>query len=309
MGQIQTTVYSRELQKQLFPDNSFYKKSISESGLAADAKTFEIPNLSNINEAKGDVNTRTVLPLPVVKNDDDKVSGAMKEFYCDPLLIENEEEVVANYSKRQNKQIQQAAALNAKCGDYAAYQWLPTKASNILVTTGTGRASNMVGLSANRLAVTKADILKVYNKLLIMNVLSVPGEMYGLLTPDAYTDLLNISDFVDYEKIGRADKLTLGIVGKICGIEMMVRSKNGHIGAWFKADNTRLRAIGTAATDRPVNLFWHSSLVCTAEGAVKTYLHEDSPTYLGTVINATVRFGAEKCRVDEAGVVALAETA
>ncbi len=309
MSQIQTTVYSRELQKQLFPDSSFYKKSISESGLAADAKTFEIPNLNPVNEAKGDVATRTVLPLQVLKNDDDKVSGAMKEFYCDPLLIENEEELIANYSKRQNKQIQQAAALNAKCGDYAAYQWLPSLAANILVTTGTGRASNVVGLTANRLAVTKADVLKVYNKLLRMNVLSVPGDMYGLLTPDAYTDLLNIADFVDYEKIGRADKLTLGIIGKICGIEMMVRSKNGHIGALFTSANAKLRTVATAATDRPVNLFWHSSMVCSAESIVKSYIHEDSPVYLGTVINASVRFGAELCRVDQAGVVALAETA
>lgn len=307
MGQIQTTVYSKELQKQLFPDNSFYKKSINESGLAGNAKTFEIPVLSDLADAKGDVD-RVVLPLPVIKSTDDKVIGAMKEFYCDPLLIENEEEIIANYSKRQNKQIQQAFTLNSKCADYAAFQWLPTKAANILVTTGAARASNMLGLSANRLAATKADILKVYNKLLRMNVQGGNGSLFGLLTPDAYTDLLNIADFVDYEKIGRADKLALGIVGTICGIAMMVRSKNGHIGAWFTAANARTKAIATAATDRPVNLFWHSGFVCSAESNAKAYIHEDSPTYLGTIINATVRFGAEKCRVDEAGVVALAET-
>jgi hypothetical protein len=308
MGQIQTVVYSRELQKQLFPVSDFYKKSISETGLAATAKTFEIPNLSDVADAKGDVE-RTVLPLPVIKSNDDKVTGTMKEFYCDPILIEDEEEIVASYSKRQNKQIQQAFALNSKSGDYAAYQWLPTVAGNILVTTGAGRASNVIGLTANRLAVTKADLLKVYNKLLRMNVKQLPGGLYGLLTPDAYTDLLGIADFVDYEKIGRADKLTLGIIGMICGIEMMVRSKNGHIGALFTAANARIKAVATAATDRPVNLFWSSALVCHAESNVKSYIEEDSPVYLGTVINATVRFGAEKCRVDEAGVVALAETA
>lgn len=307
MSQIQTTVYSRELQKQLFPDNSFYKKSVSESGLAATAKTFEIPNLSDIGEANETV--RTVLPLTIVKNDDDKVSGAMKEFYCNPVLVEDEEEIVANYSKRQNKQLQQAFALNTKCADYAAYQWLPTGASNILVSTGAARATNVTGLTGNRLALVKADILKVYNKLLRMNVQGGNGQMFGLLTPDAYTDLLGIADFVDYEKIGRADKLALGIVGTICGIEMLVRSKNGHIGALFTSANARIKTVGTAATDRPVNLFWHSGYVCTAESNVKTYIDQDNPTYLGTVINASVRFGAEKCRVDEAGVVALAETA
>lgn len=307
MSQIQTTVYSRELQKQLFPDNSFYKKSISESGLAATAKTFEIPNLSDIDEAS-DVE-RTVLPLPIVKNDDDKVTGSMKELYCKPLLIEDEEEIVANYSKRQNKQLQQAAALNTKAADYAAYQWLPTVSGNILSASGTARATNVTGLTGNRKAVQKADLLAVYNKLLRMNVLGGSGFMYGLLTPDAYTDLLGIADFVDYEKIGRADKLALGIIGTICGIEMMVRSKDGHIGALLTSANARIKSVQTAATDRPVSLFWHSRMVCSAESVVKTYIDENNPAYLGTIINASVRFGAEKCRVDEAGVIALAEIA
>lgn len=305
MTQISQTVYSKELQKQLFPDNSFYKKSISESGLAANASTFEIPNLGSISEAKEDA--ATVLPLKVVKSTDSKVTGTMKELYCEPIVITNEEEFVMNYSKRQAKQIQQAAALNTKAGDYTAYQWLPTLAAGIVESDGTARATNVTGLTGNRKAVTKANILAVYSKLLRMNVLNMPGEMYGLLTPDAYTDLLGIADFVDYEKIGRADKLSLGIIGKLCGIEMMIRSKNGHIGALFTAANARTKIVTVAATNRPVNLFWHSGMVCHAEAHPVTYVNENDATYLGTVLNASVRFGAEKCREDEAGVVALAE--
>jgi hypothetical protein len=87
----------------------------------------------------------------------------------------------------------------------------------------------------------------------------------------------------------------------------MVRSKNGHIGALFTAANARTKTITVAATNRPVNLFWHSGIVCHAEAMVKTLISVDDPTYLGTVINSTVRFGADKCREDQAGVVALAE--
>lgn len=307
MTQISRTVYSKELQKQLFPDNSFYKKSISETGLAADAATFEIPNLGSVNEAKEDA--PTVLPLKVVKSTDSKVTGTMKELYCDPVLITNEEEFVLNYSKRQAKQIQQAAALNTKAADYAAYKWLPTVSANIKSTTGTARATNVTGLTGNRKAITKADLLSVYNLLLRMNVIGVPGGMYGLLTPDGYTDLLGIADFVDYEKIGRADMPAQGIIGKICGIEMMVRSKNGHIGALFTSASAKLKTPATAATDRPVNLFWHSGMVCHAEAHPLTYINENDATYLGTILNASVRFGAEICREDEAGIVALAEVA
>lgn len=306
MTQISITVYSKELQKQIFPDNAFYKKSISETGLAITAKTFEIPNLTSINEAKDD--DITILPLPVVKSDDSKVTGTMKLLYCDPILIENEEEIVMNYSKRQNKQLQQAAALNTKAADYAAYQWLPATA-NVISSTGAARATNVTGLSGNRKALTKADLLLVYNRLLRMNVKSVPGGLFGVLTPDGYTDLLAIADFVDYEKIGRSDLLAQGIIGKICGIEIMVRSKNGHIGAWYSAANAVRKAVDVAGTDRPANMFWHSGMVCHAESNVSTLINENDATYLGTIINSTVRFGAEKCREDAAGVVAIAEVA
>ncbi len=306
MSQIQMNVYSKELQKQIFPDNSFYKKSISETGLAITAKTFEIPNLTAVNEAKDD--DITVLPLKVVKSTDTKVTGNMKLLYCDPILIENEEEIIMNYSKRQNKQIQQAAALNTKAADYAAYQWLPVS-TYIISSTGTARATNVTGLTGNRKALTKADLLSVYNRLLRMNVNSVPGTLNGLLTPDAYTDLLALDDFVSYEKIGRADMLAQGIIGKICGIDIMLRSKNGHIGALYTAASAVIKTPATAGTDRPANLFWHSGMVCHAESNVSSYINENDATYLGTVINATVRFGAEKCRDDGAGVVAIAEVA
>lgn len=305
MTQISKTVYSKELQKQLFPDNSFYKKSISETGLAADAATFEIPNLSDVNEAKED--EPTVLPLKVVQSTDDKKSGTMKELYCDPILIRNEEEFVMNYSKRQAKQIQQAASLNTKAADYAAYKWLPTLATNIVETTGAARATNVTGLTGNRKAVLKADLLKVHNILMRMNILSLPGELYGLLTPDAYSDLLGIAEFIDYDKTGRSDKLAQGIIGRIAGIEMMVRSKNGHIGALFTAANGIVRSVTVAATNRPVSLFWHSGMVCHAEAHPISYINENDATYLGTVLNSSVRFGAEKCRNDEKGVIALAE--
>jgi len=307
MTQISKVAYSNELQQQLFPDNSFYKNSIQETGIAADAATFEIPNLSDVDEANS--GAPVVLPLQVKVNTDDKLTGNMVQLYCNPIVITNEEEFVLNYNKRQNKQIQQAASLNTKAADIAAYNWLPTIAANKLETSGSARATNVVGLTGNRLAVTKADLLKVYAKFMRMNAIGVPGELFGLVTPDAYTDLLAIDDFVDYQKTGNANMLAKGVIGNICGINIMYRSKNGHIGAWFTAANAVIKTVNTAATDRPVNLFWHSGMVCSAEAHPMTYVNENDATYLGTVLNSSVRFGAEKCRTDQAGVIALAEIA
>lgn len=306
MTQIAITGYSRELQGQLFPDNAFYKNSVSEVGIAADAETFEIPNLSALGEAKE--GKPTILPLKVEYSEDTKTTGAMKLFYANPLLITDVEEVVTNYNKRQNKQLQQAGVINMKVADYAAYQWMPTGAANIVVSTGSARGSNVVGLSATRKAVTKADILNVYKRFLLQNVSTVPGEMYGLLTPDAHADLLNFFD-VDFLKSGNEEMIRKGVVGMLYGIKFMVRSQNGHIGALYAANGTRLRSVTTADTDRPTSLFWHSGMVCHAEANAKTYVNEDDATYLGTIISSSVRFGAEKNRNDEAGVVTLCEVA
>jgi hypothetical protein len=307
MSQIQTVKYSSELQKQLFPNNEFYKNSLSETGIAADAATFEIPNLSDIDGAS--LGTPTKLPLSVSVSDDTKVTGTMKQLYCKPIVIQNEEEFTTNYNKRMNKQLQQAAAINTKAADYAVYQWLPTANGDIVVSTGTARATSVTGLTGNRKALTKADLLNVKKKLMLANTLSVPGGLFALLTPDAYNDLLAIAEFVDYDKLGNTSKLEQGVLGRILGFDIMVRSKDGHIGALYTASNAKLWAATTAATDRPVNLFWHSGMVCHAEANAMTYVNDNDATYLGTVLNSSTRFGAEKCREDEKGVVALPEVA
>jgi hypothetical protein len=300
MAQIATLAYSKELQKQLFPANDFYKNSISETGIAADAETFEIPNLSDIGEAVE--GKPTILPLMVTTTDDTKVTGTMKTFYSNPLLITDPEEIVLNYSKRQNKQLQQAMAMNTKVADYTLYQWSPTVAARLTPSTGSARATTILTLTGNRLAVKKEDVLTVWKKFQNMNSSNAPGEIFGLLTPDAAADLLTVLD-VDFYKSGNSDMIMKGIIGMLYGIKLMIRSKP----ALFNASNTRLKTVGTVATDRPASLFWHSGMVCHAEAHAKTYVNQDDATYMGTVISSSVRFGAEKCRADEAGVVALYE--
>ena len=307
MSQIQVTKYSKELQKQLFPDNEFYKKSLSESGLTVDAATFEIPNLTDIDEAE--MGSPTSLPLQVGRSIDDKVTGTMQLIYAKPLVIEDEEEIVTNYNKRLSKQMQQASAVNTKAADYAAFQWLPSATGDIVSSTGSARATGVTGLTSTRKALTKADVLKAKQMLMKSNALNVPGELFALVTPDAYNDLLSIAEFVDYDKTGNTSKLEQGVLGKILGFNIMVRSKGGHIGALYSAANAKLTKVVTAATDRPVNLFWHSGMVCHAESGAKAYIKTDDPSYLGTLISAKVRFGAEICRKDEKGVVAIAEVA
>ncbi|RHJ74055.1 hypothetical protein, partial [Parabacteroides sp. AM08-6] len=69
---------------------------------------------------------------------------------------------------------------------------------NILKTTGDARKSNILGLTSNRKALTKDDLLTLHNLMMRMNVSGIGGKWYGMVTPDQYSDLLKVPEFVDY---------------------------------------------------------------------------------------------------------------
>ena len=219
-----------------------------------------------------------------------------------------------NYNKRQTKQAQQAAVINTRVADIAAINWGPTVATNKVSTTGSSRTSNIIkaagGVIANRKALIKADMLKVYNLLLRMNVMGIAGNFYGLVTADSYTDLLSIAEFTDYDKLGQTSKLEKGIVGRIMGFEIMVRATDDQsMGLMYATGGTK-NAIDAAVlvNDTPGNLFWHDKMVASAEGMLKTSVNVNAPGYLGaTIIESWTRFGASYARYDQKGVVVLLE--
>lgn len=308
MAELRRTLYSSELQKLLFPDNAFYKKSIGEAGVADGVVKVEKPVQTAIGKAEaGDLPT---LPLKVETSMDSTKYYETTLLYCKPLLVDSQSQLLTNYNKRQTKQEQQANELNTKAAGYILQKWLPTAASNIVKTTGAGRASNVAGFSTKRKAVTKEDILRVLNLSMRMNVGSAGGNWYALLTADMYTDLLSIPDFVDYYKTGNEGKLKEGIVGRICGIDILSRSVDGgHNGILYDASNAP-QADGTDPADALLSgaLFWNDRMVCRAEGRVNVAVNENAPGYLGgTILETWCRIGADIVRSDQKGVIALLE--
>lgn len=306
MAEIRPVLYSRELQKLIFPDNSFYKKSVTEKGVADNVESVEKPVQGKIRKAKdGEPDS---FPLKIQKADDSKKSYAVNKVYCEPLLITEQSELMANYSKRQTKQEQQAAEINTKCANMAATTWGPTKSDNLILTTGTARATNVVGLTGTRKRAVKEDMLKAHNLMLRMGV--VGGQWYMLATPDMYTDLLAIDNFVSFEKTGNTEALRQGIVGRIYGMDIYYRSTEDiHAGLVYSAEKAKKGYNAElAATDQVASLIWNDKLVCHAEGVLNTSVNVGAPGYLGgTIIESWVRFGADILREDQRGVIALLE--
>lgn len=312
MAEINPIKYSSELQKQLFPDNSFYKKALQETGIADTTERVERPVQGNIKAAKSGVPKTLPLQVDIARDDSDYYSTDL--VYAPPILVDIPGEFALNYNKRAAKQVQQAGTINTRVATIAAINWGPTVAAQVLKTTGLSRASNVVASTGsainNRKAAAKADMIKVHNLLMRMNLSGIQGNFYGLVTADFYSDLLGIAEFVDYDKTGNTSKLEAGIIGRIMGIELMVRSTDDYSTGLLYASDYSKKAIdaAVAATDCPANLFWHDKMVASAEGMVRTSVNADKAEYLGgTLLSSWTRFGASWARSDQKGVVALLE--
>ena len=311
MAQISPIKFSRELQKQLFPDNAFYKKSRTEGGIGPDVENVQIPVAGDIGAASsGDPAT---LPLQITAREDTYKSYAVQQLYTQPQLVRREEEIVLNYNKLADIASSLAMSIETRAGNIAATAWGATLATNIAQTTGTGRATAVTGTTGNRKAITKNDMLKVkkaFNKMNLPNL--GRNSLFGLLTPEMVDDLLKISDFVDYDKTGEFSKLINGEIGFIAGFNLMMRNNDiGSTGVMYSEATLPVKRTvdeTLSATDNAAAIFWHASMVRHAEGNAATFIDRGKPEYLGgTLISSVVRFGATYDRPDEKGIFTLVE--
>ena len=121
MAQISPKKFSAELQKQLFPDNAFYKKSRTESGIGPNVETVDIPVAGDVSAAKS--GQPSSLPLQVEVREDSYKSYSVEQLYHKPVLVTKEEQIVLNYNKLQDVAEACAMSLNTRAGNIAATNW------------------------------------------------------------------------------------------------------------------------------------------------------------------------------------------
>ena len=311
MAQITPIKFSNELQKQLFPDNSFYKQSRVETGIGASVESVEIPIAGDAGAA---LSGNPTLPVAITARTDNKKSYTVEQLYTSPYLVTREESIVLNYDKVRDLAQSLAMSVNTRASDIAAIEWGATLAANIVRTTGTtNRLSTVTGTTGSRKRIIEVDMQNVRLKFNKMNLpMMGKGDIWGLLTPEMVEDLLLIDKFVDADKTGELSKLKNGEIGYILGMNLLMRNNGvGSAGVMYNVDATVKRTIdeALAVTDNAAAIFWHKSMVRHAEGHAETIINRKPAGYLGaTVIEAVVRFGATFDRTDQKGIVALVET-
>jgi hypothetical protein len=300
-------LFSKELQKNIFPDNAFYK--LSKVDVAGEnAITVEVPNAGTVPSVIVDASQ---FPLQTEHREDTKVSYTTQTFSTQPTLLTDVNALLVTYNKRADILSDHSMVLNTRIAEVMANVWAPTALTvgNARQTTGTtSRAANAsLGLTGTRKKVALADLAEMQ---LIFDRDDIPStNRYAAFPATMYNDLIQLSEFISYtdRDADFGKLLAMGVVGEIYGFKVMKRSSMLVYSEDAALGNIVKRAVGASytATDNEAALFWHSSFVRRAEGSPKVYINADKAEYQGTIMSAMVRAGGTPSYVNGRGVAVL----
>lgn len=297
---IQKEIWMATIVEGLFADNSFLSKAFNADEFVNQGKTVRIPNAGTASSV---VKNRSEFPATVSARVDTDLSFDLDEFTTDPIRIPNAETVELSYSKRDSVLRVDRANLISVVGDDFITKWSPA-AAKCIRTTGSAVLAHVPSATNNRKALVVTDFLTAMGE---FNKADVPQEgRYALVDAVMYSQLLTSLTDKDATAFHAQADVARGIVGKLMGFNVMLRSKAGRY-------NTSLAAkawtAAGATTDHGAVLCWHENSVCRALGEVNMFEDLSSPTYYGDIYSFLVRAGGRPMRSDVAGLLAIVQDA
>jgi hypothetical protein len=297
-----TSIFTRDLQRLLFPDNDFYKATkllnTADDAPGVAAASYQIPQELMLPTGVVDP---TVFPLPVEEIEGGNEIVTLQLLATNPTRLGDREELEVSYARRESVLSLHSSVLDQMAAASALNKMSAVGAGYTLRTTGIAQAASLPGMTGTRKRLTKDDLI---NAMELLDRTDMKGQRYALLPATMYSQLLKIDDFVNYEKTGNTTALAKGLLGEILGLKIYKRSTGANFTAGLapKAVNAAM-----GATDHEGALFWIADAIGRVEGAVKPYINESQAQYLGALANAAVRFGMKPLRTDKKGVVALVQ--
>jgi len=302
MPELELIIFANDLQEALHPENEFYFNSMVDGGVDIKAAKVQIPQQG---AAAVVITNPTSFPLPIQVRTDD-----IKEYDVDhlatlPVLVPNANQAVLNYNKGASVVKNQSESLIDQIAEISAFAWSATTDANIVRTSGANGSDNgPIDSTGDRKVLSKLDFINL-NK--IKKRSKTKGPWMVLLEPGLEAELLNIEEFVSLEKIGDA-VLVEGAIGRLLGFQIFVRAE----AQTYNNDSTPApKPVGSVvgATDNLAAIAWNPRSVRRGQSPINAMTDVNSPTLLGTVTNAELRFGASISRLDFAGVAAIVQSA
>ena len=333
------TLYSSEINEFLYSDNSFITKSVNDSVFASSG---EIRKLNDSSEgptvtkgrfyAKSLVNGDPAPEQTVNVRKNTSHDWLIEYFHTAPDALTFELTSEIPYEARQELLLAHSNSLMQSVSDFTAVEWaqgevgvgevidVTTGDNFFLFTSGsTTRQSSVIGNEAAAVKViVKEDMQALKKALQKQQVINNGGTIYVLPTVEQYNDILNIAEFVDFEKTGRESKLIKGEVGVLYNMTILEPREREDWGAnvlysysvLTVNDATLTKIEDTAASGASMTsalMAWTEKNVKRAEGSAIVFPWMNSPIYMGDVYASEMRYGATKKRGDKKGVVMLLE--
>ncbi|TGE23546.1 phage capsid protein [Hymenobacter metallicola] len=299
-----TSIFTRDLQKILFPDNSFYKRTkklnTDSDAPGTAAASYQIPQELQMPEG---ITDPAEFPLPVEELEGGNEIVTLNLLATKPTRLGDREQLETSYDRRASFLSLHANVLDQMAAAVSLNRMSQVASGATVLTSGAAAAAALPGLTGNRKAVTKDDIIKACE---ILDRTDMQGKRYGLVGATQHSELLKIEHFVDYEKTGNQSALLRGAIGSVMGVEWYKRST----AAIFTGAGAA-KAVGAAAAsdDNEGMLIWNENAIGRVEGTVQVYINEAQAQYLGALMNNAVRFGMKLLRSDKKGVVAIRQSA
>lgn len=304
MSEVIRRLFSADLQKNLYPDSEFYKNSKVDSGIAIDSEGVDVPQAG---APPAVIKNPTQRPIPLRNRKDDKKSYVVDLYETEPDIVTNINQAVVTYDKRAAVLEDHISTLNQRIADELMIKWFPTKAANIIRTSGAGTSgSKVTGMTGNRKELTYQDFIDLAA---LMDRMKVPddGRRCILVYTDQIAEIKKIAEFRDYDKSGIQGQFSTGAVGKIQNMNVYKRSVTPVVSTGLMVNP--FGAV-VSATDNLAILAWHPSFVRRAEGVAEVYYDGVvRPGYGGPTMSAAVRGGGMISRLDEVGVAAIVQAA
>lgn len=298
-------LFSSDLQKMLWPDDSFYAGAqTDEAGWESDE--VEIPQDED-GEAEVVVNP-TQLPLPISVEEDKKLTYKADLLVTKPTVVTWNNQLLVSYDKRAAKLEKHRSSLLKQISERIMYGWSPTKAEFIRQTTGgTTRPASAPGATGIRKVATEADFRWMAERFDRMDIPDDGGRRL-VVDPGMKQDVWDIM-----KAYGSGTELNnflrgFGKLGYLFSFEVYLRSTTQR---YTEAATPVKKAVGSASatTDNVASIGFHKRFVRYSKSPVQVWMDAQPRGELagGISMNCGVRSGGTMSRLSEKGVLALVE--
>lgn len=234
----------------------------------------------------------------------------LHEFQTKPIRIDWTEEMIINYSKRQDVINDHMEGLLNDIALFILYRWaLGAKTKNRTTGADVAAADRITNGTGTRKKLTLADILKLRT---VMNKDNVPDDLRRVLvvTPDMEADILEIQNVLDSAIIGSTNALVDGAIVRIYGFNVFMRSQlpffdNSANAMVQPKDFDTFTATASTADSCNVAIAWHPQFVTRAIAPESLVTIKDE--HGGKEFSATMIAGGDKYYSDGRGIAIIAE--